>query len=410
MINKLKKKIVIYSSLSIFILLAFVFSFVNIVNFSLVTRNADRITLELSDRQGKFDGGFNPNEGGNPDFDRPMDIGPMGPNSPEMRASTRYFTISFDEEMNATVVAFNITEQSMSESDAIELARKLVNKKVGWVYTIYRYRVYKENGIKYVTVIDQDRELTPSYNILWISIISLVFGTLISALILMKVSDFLVKPVEESDRKQKRFIKDATYALKTPSTIIDESNELLRSSSNEELNDVIKTQLKKMNDLIDNMNTISILEDPKKFDFESFKVKDEVNQVINFYSDKYQQNNIKLDINVDDVEYKFDKSLFRRIIQETIDNGWKYSESYLELKIMNIDDRLTIEAINDSVDIKDGDQARVFERFYRLDNEKTKKIDGNGMGLSVVYEIVHKYNGRVSAKVLNKKFILRIEI
>jgi hypothetical protein len=405
MIKKLKKKIVIYSSLSIFILLALVFLIVNITNFSLIANNADKITEAIMRKAGKFEG--MPQEGS--EFDRPM--GPMGPYSPEMQASSRFFSISFDKDGNANVVEYRLTEQSMSQEEAIELARKLLDKRIGWVNTIYRYRTYKENGIKYVIVLDQDRELTPSFNVLWISLISLILGTLISTLILIKVSSYLIKPVEESDRKQKRFIKDATYALKTPTTIIDEANEMLRSEKNEKLNDTIKLELKKMNDLIDNMNTISILDDPKKVEFSSFNVKEEVDQVVSFYLNQYKENNIdfKLDVS-SDIEYNFDKSLFRRIIQEVVDNGWKYSLSNTNLKLQKNEDRLTIEMVNDCLDISEGDQSRVFERFYRIDNDKTKKIDGNGMGLAVVYEIVNKYNGRASAKVVNKLFILKIEI
>ena len=73
------------------------------------------------------------------------------------------------------------------------------------------------------------------------------------------------------------------------------------------------------------------------------------------------------------------------------------------------DTRIVIESKND-IDMKDGDQSRVFERFYRIDNDKTKEVEGNGLGLSIVNEIIKKKNGRARAYTKNKDFILKLEI
>ena len=407
MINKIRRKFVLISITSVFSLLLLVLLVINITNFTMVANDADRTTQQLASEQGEFKE-FVP-QGGDKQFE-PGDI-QMGPDAPENRASMRYFTVALDKKGNAEIVAFNLTEESMTEDEAIELAKSLAKQQTGWVKTVYRYRVYKANGKTYVSVVDQTRELTPSYNVLKISAISLVLGIVVLGLILIKVSKYVVKPVVDSDNKQKRFIKDATYALKAPATIIEQNNQLLREELNKEYNDVIDNQIEKINELINNMNTLSIIDNPKKIEHISFMAKEEIEPIVDSYVNWFKEKNIDFVVNYEaDSEIVFDKQLFRRIVKEIIDNGLKYSETKFVFEMKNIDSRLTIITKNDILQIKDGDQAKVFERFYRLDNDKTKENPGNGLGLAVLYEVVKKFNGRASAKVKDSEFILKVEI
>ena len=406
MIKKLRIKVVAYATVSIFLLLFIAFFAINIINFTIVANNADLLTQAIANDNGKF-GSLTPPS---PHQGEVQDKGFM--EAPEMRASSRYFTVSIDKNGNASIVAFNLTEASMSEEDAILLAKKLQDKNVGWANKVYRYRVYQgENNLTYVTVVDETRELTPSFNVLWICLAVLLIGSLVSMGILIAVSKYMVKPIEDSDNKQKRFIKDATYALKSPVTIIEESNNLLKEKEDKELNKVIDEQLVKLNNIVNNMNTIAILKDEKKMLDEAFIANQELDKVLEKYKPLFENRNVDISIDVmDDINLNMDKELFRQIVKEILDNGAKYSKSRFSLRLEKVDERFILESINDVDGIEDGDYSRVFERFYRLDNERTRSVSGNGLGLSIVYEITHKYHGRVSAKAKNNEFFVKVEI
>ncbi len=409
MIKRLRKRIVAYSTLSIFALLFLAFIIINIVNFTIVSNDADRVTRMIANENGQFanfNPEYNPANNSNTGF-----VPEMGPSSPETKASSRYFTASIDDDGNVAIVAFHLTEQSMTQNEAMELAKTLADKDTGWVEQIYRYRVYDKNGTTYVTVVDQGRELRPSFNVLYISIAVLVLGTIVSFLILLKVSKYFVKPVEESDNKQKRFLKDATYAMKVPTTIIEEANEQLKNQEDALLHQKINEQVIKLNKIINNMNTISILKDEKKMFNEEFDARFDVDEVISKYEKSFKDANITFVSEISsDLKINMDKDLFRKVINELLDNGLKYSCNGFNLKIEKLEERLVVSTSNKVNDLLDGDYSRVFERFYRLDNETTTRVSGNGLGLAIVYEIVAKYHGRVSAKVKNNNFIVKVEI
>ena len=200
--NKVRRKFVLYSELAIFILLTALMSVINVINFTMAAEDADLITQQIKDRGGYYDrsdafsrsGGSDPGAARQGEQDKQPalpettgsaagkssgsgiglsrfgdNIGPMGPDSPEMNSSLRYFTVSFDENKSPSVVVYKIS--AITEDEAKELASSLLGSaKTGWVNGVYRYRIYKHDGVRYITVIDQGRELTSSYRILLISV------------------------------------------------------------------------------------------------------------------------------------------------------------------------------------------------------------------------------------------------
>ena len=140
MIKKLRRKIVLYTIISVFSLLAVILSAINVTNFILVANDADNITERIQNNEGQLGG-----PGGMP--------GENGPGSKDFFESIRYFTYS--EETNS-LVQFKMS--NMQEGEAIALAKRLINgASKGWTKVYYRYRVYTKEDVRYVTVIDQER-------------------------------------------------------------------------------------------------------------------------------------------------------------------------------------------------------------------------------------------------------------
>jgi signal transduction histidine kinase len=68
-----------------------------------------------------------------------------------------------------------------------------------------------------------------------------------------------------------------------------------------------------------------------------------------------------------------------------------------------------LETRNDFPGNAEGPLDRVFDRFYRLDADNMSKYEGNGVGLSIVKEIVDAHRGRAKAKGEGGDFVLKIE-
>ncbi len=415
--NKVRKKFLWYAMLAIFALLTVLLSIINGVNFTMASNDADMITQMLCEKHGYFPDNNNPNNIGTNDVPENKSkhttqknnkdiMGPMGPDSPEMNSSVRYFTFSFDENGNAKKVSFHIS--AVEESEAVEWARTLLKESTGWTRGTYRYRVFTEGKRTYVTVIDQGRELLPSYRILLISVWGAVFGLVISFIVLRIVSKRLFKPLEEADRKQKKFISNIEKEFKIPLTIINANTEIIeKENGSSDCTKSINRQVKKMIALVKDIGSLAIF-DGKDVTITKVNLSSTMSALLDFSKPKFSEKEINLKFDIDnDIIIDGEEESIKKVFSELIENSLKYSVSKAVFTLKKEKDRILITQMNDT-SLPSGSIDQIFDRFTVLGNaENTEEI---GLGLSYVKDIVKSHNGRVSAKVSDGMFILKIAL
>ena len=87
----------------------------------------------------------------------------------------------------------------------------------------------------------------------------------------------------------------------------------------------------------------------------------------------------------------------RELIMNLVSNGIKYNHpgGNVWVEVWAENEKLYIQVKDDGCGISKEDQERVFERFYRVDKGRSKKMGGTGLGLSIVKHIVEYYNGSI---------------
>ena len=419
MIKKLRKKFIIVSLLSVFALLTAILLVINLVNFSLVTDDADRVLEQMIVKGGGFPEGFIPGQNqGNGDLQNAPNAengsfdprGPKGPDSPELGKTTRYFTVTFDKE--GTVVDTQMKISAVSENDAVEWARSLLNKKNGWSKTYYRYRVWQNGDNLSVTVIDQSRELLPSYRVLIASCVGEAVGLLVTFVVLLFVSKTVTEPVERSDRKQKRFIQDASFELKDPIVAIDASRETLEGRIGEtEETALIAKEVGHLTKVVQGLDTLLLLEEPQKRERSEIDLSTLLNEAAAQYRSLMETHGKRLTLAVQDgVKLLGDPEAMEKLIGITLKNGSDYAETRFEVKLSQEGERVIMECVNDAPFLEDGPMDSVFERFYRSPEVRQSMPDGAGLGLSIAKEIVDLHGGRIRAEAKNGEFRLKIEL
>jgi len=108
-----------------------------------------------------------------------------------------------------------------------------------------------------------------------------------------------------------------------------------------------------------------------------------------------------------------DEKLLKTVIKNLITNAFKYSEdeSVVEIILTDSMSQYQIQVKDQGIGILDSDKKRVFEKFYRVGEEKTRSQPGSGLGLYLVKQITEMHGGKVS--ILDNKpqgtvFILKI--
>ena len=407
--NKAEKKFRSYAILVIFILLTVLLAIINGVNFTMASRDADEITKMIADRQGalEFNDGSRevpPSQTRKNDFR----VGPMGPDSPETQASIRYFTFAFSKNGDTVdTVAYHIS--AVTEDDAREWASGLLSESTGWTRGTYRYRVYKNRGMTYVTVIDQGRELLPSYRILIISAVGEILCLAVGWFVLLAISRKIYAPIEEADRKQKLFIKSANKEFRLPLTIISGNTELSeRTHGPDDHTRSTRRQLSKLNELVEQLGTISIFDDENTTTAE-IPLSEFLIAALDREKDNFSSRGLSVTAEISpDITLSADPESMKRLIDELVSNALKYSLTKASFIMKRENGHILLETKNDA-SLPDGQADQVFDRFTTLENAKENE-NSAGLGLSYVKDIVRAQKGRVTAAVSGGTFTLRITI
>ena len=409
---------IVYAMLSVFVLLTVLLGVINGVNFTMAAADADRITQMIGEqggslRHGPFDRQFSGNTGEAP-ADAPVDSGGFengrgrfdmqGPNSPELTKTVRYFTVVFDS-AGGTLAAYEIS--AVDQAEALRWAQSLLSQQeTGWTRSTYRYRVYELNGNTAVTVIDQGRELTPSFRILTISVIGEAMGLVVSCLVLLFVAKKLYQPLEEADRKQKRFISEAESAFKVPLTVINADTEILeREHGASEPLDSINRQVKKMTALVKELGGLAIYGEDAGIKA-NIDLSDLLSMLLDASSDRFAAAGLELyAVIAPGVMLTADDVAMRKLLSELIENTLKFGKTNAVVSLRGEKGHTVLTFSNGAL-LPDGAAQQAFDRFTRLPN--AEGVPGAGLGLAFVKDVVRAMDGRAEAAVTDGVFTLRI--
>ena len=411
MIEKFRRKFIAFATGAVFLLLLVILGTINIVNFSMVANEADEVTSKLAEEGGRFERPALPGEGPFQPGQWP-DGDPMGPHSPEMPMSARYFTVRFNDSGQAEMVQMELTANTINEEDAIAWAKELAAGSKGWTRTNYRYRTYTLEKYTYVSVLDFGRELGPSYRVLWGSLIGSAAGMLITFLVLIPVSKILVKPLETSIKKQQRFVSDASHELKTPLTIISANNEIIALEQGEsESTKAIEKQVGRLTAMVKNLNTLARMDEEEIKGRTRFNLASTALEIVDGFRPSFQAKNIEFEAEIPaEMPVIAQEDEMKKLLSILLDNAVKYAKTKAEFHLYQHGERTSIKVINDADGIEEGSLDRIFERFYRSDVARASSTEGSGLGLSIAKAIIKNNGGRIYAKGENGLFIIKAEL
>lgn len=95
-----------------------------------------------------------------------------------------------------------------------------------------------------------------------------------------------------------------------------------------------------------------------------------------------------------------DRSLLTQAVVNLVDNAIKYSSANTSVVMRGseIGDNVQIAVEDNGPGIDERHQARLFERFYRVDKARSRKLGGTGLGLAIVKHIVSVHGGEVEVE------------
>jgi two-component system phosphate regulon sensor histidine kinase PhoR len=138
-----------------------------------------------------------------------------------------------------------------------------------------------------------------------------------------------------------------------------------------------------------------------KFVMESVVLNDLIETVISSYTNMAKRKNIELKFDRrSDTIIKTDAQAIERILNNLIDNAFKYSptDSQIEIQVEKQGESMRINVLDEGDGILEEDQKLVFRRFYRTAKARANTQQGSGLGLAIVKNLVNNLQGDVGVE------------
>jgi len=218
----------------------------------------------------------------------------------------------------------------------------------------------------------------------------------------------ITRPEKRKLLKQ-QLTSNIAHELKTPlSSIKGYLETLLRNPqiNKEKQHYFIKraySQAERLNLLLNDISLLNNIEDAGElFEIKPVIIKNIVADVIENLKSRLEEKNIRYEIYINEtVVVHGNDSLLSSVFQNLIENTINYAGENIVLKISNYmeDDKFYYFSYSDSgIGIPEQHLHRIFERFYRIDSGRTRKMGGTGLGLSIVKNAILLHKGKISVR------------
>lgn len=203
---------------------------------------------------------------------------------------------------------------------------------------------------------------------------------------------------------RKDFIANASHELKTPITIIRGFAETLfdHPDLDKEITQDITAKIVKncerMATLVRDLLALADIENIPSSRIQRFNLKELIEKVRLDVLEVYHDAHITL--NGEKILFEGDLDLIEMALLNLMTNAVKYSNHPAEVTVdfSKTNDTVTLKISDKGIGISEADISRIFERFYRVDKARSRKVGGSGLGLSIVDTVIKKHFGSIDVQ------------
>ncbi len=205
-----------------------------------------------------------------------------------------------------------------------------------------------------------------------------------------------------------RFLSGITHELKAPLTIVQGMLELVLSGDIGKLTEVQREFLTsalnegdRIKRMLEDILDLARFEATEfSFNLQAVELTDLLHQLAGRYGGEASRKGLRLELSiVDPMIVSGDRDRLYQAFANLLSNAVKYTEKgTVRIRAEQRGGRAVVSVEDSGAGMDEKYLGSIFEQFYRIDNEVTRKVGGTGIGLSIVKKIIHRHGGEISVK------------
>ena len=226
----------------------------------------------------------------------------------------------------------------------------------------------------------------------------------------------------ELEEAKARFFSGVSHELKTPLTVILGSLDMILEGDTGEVGEMQKSFLQdsleeaqRLGRLIDDLLDLSRIEATEFTVQQQIVDLDEVlEKVVRGFAAEAEKKGLRLELHASPMRFLGDRDRMYQVFANIVSNAIKYTpEGEIAITASGEDGWVVVEVADSGIGIPEGELERIFEHFYRVDDESARAEKGSGIGLSVARRIVERHGGEIGVESTpgeGSKFTVRIPV
>jgi two-component system, OmpR family, sensor histidine kinase VicK len=218
---------------------------------------------------------------------------------------------------------------------------------------------------------------------------------------------------EKIEKERREFVANVSHELRTPLTTMRSYLEALAEGAwrDEEIApnflEVTRNETERMIRLVNDLLQLS------KMDSQDYQLKKEWIDFVVYFNriiDRFEltkEHNVRFirKLPNHDIFIEMDEDKLTQVLDNIISNALKYSPEggSVKFELEEIEDKITVSISDQGVGIPKADLEKIFDRFYRVDKARSRKLGGTGLGLAIAKEVVQAHGGEIWATSMEGK-------
>jgi two-component system phosphate regulon sensor histidine kinase PhoR len=209
---------------------------------------------------------------------------------------------------------------------------------------------------------------------------------------------------------RREFVANVSHEIKTPITAIKGFVETLREGATQDPQEaerflgIIGKHVDRLDAIIEDLLSLSRIEqveEKNEVALHEGPIREVLVTAIQLCEAKAKEKNIRLELSCNkELKAKINAALLEQAIANLLDNAVKYSdaEGIIRIEARQADNKVSISVRDQGCGIDKEHLPRIFERFYRADKARSRKLGGTGLGLAIVKHIAQAHGGHVTVE------------